>query len=66
MQQWLTQEAEERKREVLRKRLALPSMFHKRFHGYLHRLNPWDDKTTIPGLQLDKDSLSWIGISIKG
>lgn len=39
-QQWLSRKAEERIREVVKERLAPPSMRHKSFHEHLEYLNP--------------------------
>lgn len=39
-QQWLCRKAEERIREVVKKRLAPPNMRHKAFHEHVEYLNP--------------------------
>ncbi|WII37223.1 hypothetical protein [Paenibacillus thiaminolyticus] len=39
-QQWLTRKAEERIREVVKERLALPNMRHKSFIDHVEWLNP--------------------------
>ena len=39
-QQWLSRKTEERIREVVKERLAPPSMRHKSFHEHLEYLNP--------------------------